>query len=221
MDGTIVDTEGLWLQTEHEVMEVLGATWTDDDQAACLGGPLERVSQYMLDRSGAGRSVDDVGLMLLDSMEGRLRASPLLWRPGARDLLVECRERGVRSALVSASWSRLIAAVSEKMHEDLGHPAFDVVVAGDDVADSKPHPAPYLMAASALNAAPVDCLALEDSPTGVRSAVAAGCAVVAIPHIADVAVEGAAVISSLEGWTLQALWSLACRERTAGEAPPA
>ena len=90
------------------------------------------------------------------------------------------------TALVSASWTRLIAAVQQKIDDDLGQAAFDLIVAGDDVANSKPHPDPYLTAAAGLGQEPADCLALEDSPTGVRSALAAGCVVVAIPHIAAV-----------------------------------
>lgn len=207
MDGTLVDSEGLWLQAEEAVMRGLGATWSSADQAHCLGGPLERVAEYMIDRSGATASVDEVGTMLLDEMEHRLRTSPLLWRPGARELLLECRNAGLPTALVSASWKRLIDAVAEHIHEDLRVAAFDVVVAGDDVEQSKPHPDPYLMAARLLGVHPDDCLAIEDSPTGVRSAAAAGCRVVAVPHIAEVREPGVHVIDSLDGRSLEDLWS--------------
>ena len=209
MDGTLIDSEGLWLDAEVAVMASLGATWQESDQEHCLGGPLERVADYMIERSGADVSPDDVGLMLLDAMEQRLRATPLAWRPGARTLLVECRTQGIPTALVSASWNRLIDAVNEKITADLGHTAFDVVVAGDDVVNSKPHPDPYLAAASALGLAPGECLALEDSPTGVRSAVAAGCCVIAIPHLAAIDVAGATTVDTLVGRSLADLWSLA------------
>lgn len=211
MDGTLIDSEGLWLDAEIAVMGALGATWTEADQAHCLGGPLERVADYMIERSGAIQSTSAVGLMLLDGMEQRLRDSPLAWRPGARALLVECREAGVPTALVSASWNRLIDAVSDKIRSDIGLRPFDVVVAGDDVANSKPHPDAYLAAAAALGVQPCDCLALEDSPTGVRSAVSAGCHVIAVPHIAVVDEPAAHLVGSLEGWSLRNLWHLAGR----------
>ncbi len=206
MDGTLVDSEGLWLQAEEAVMRSLGSHWSSSDQAHCLGGPLERVAEYMIDRSGASNSVDEVGTMLLDEMEHRLRTSPLVWRPGARELLIECRDTGLPTALVSASWKRLIDAVAGHIHDDLRITAFDVVVAGDDVEQSKPHPDPYLMAARLLGVHPEDCLAIEDSPTGVRSAAAAGCRVVAVPHIAEVREPGAHVIDSLEEASVEGLW---------------
>jgi HAD superfamily hydrolase (TIGR01509 family) len=211
MDGTLIDSEGLWLDAEISVMGTLGSTWTEADQAHCLGGPLERVADYMIERSGAAASATDVGLMLLDAMEQLLRATPLAWRPGARSLLVECRSSHVPTALVSASWNRLIDAVSEKIADDIGMAPFDTVIAGDDVENSKPHPEPYLAAAAALGVAPHDCLALEDSPTGVRSAVNAGCRVVAIPHIATIDEPAVAIVRSLDGRGLQDLWEAASR----------
>ena len=211
MDGTLIDSEGLWLAAEISVMGELRARWTADDQAICLGGPLERVVDYMITRSGTDRPSSDIKRMLLDMMERQLRATPLAWRPGARSLLAEARNRGIPSALVSASWTRLIDAVSEKLDEDLGGRAFDVVVAGDDVTHSKPHPEPYETAARLLGFATADCLALEDSPTGVVSALTAGCRVVAIPHLAVIDAEGVLITDSLEGWTLDALWAAAHR----------
>lgn len=206
MDGTLIDSEGLWLDAEHAVMDSLGATWTAADQEYCLGGPLERVADYMISRSGADITADAVGRRLLDEMEQRLRSTPLAWQPGARALLLECRQAGVPTALVSASWARLIDAVQEQVEADLGLTAFDTVVAGDEVTNSKPHPEPYLTAAATLGHAPELCLALEDSPTGVRAAVAAGCRVIAIPHIADVQIDGAHVVTTLEGSGLADLW---------------
>ncbi len=209
MDGTLIDSEGLWLDAEVAVMRELGAIWVASDQAHCLGGPLERVADYMIARSGSSVTTDEVGIMLLDAMESRLRAAPLAWRPGARALLLECRGANVPTALVSASWNRLIDAVSDKIAADIGLTPFDAVVAGDDVENSKPHPDPYLTAAALLGVAPGDCLALEDSPTGVQSAFAAGCRVVAIPHIALIDEPAVLVVPTLAGRGLADLWVLA------------
>jgi HAD superfamily hydrolase (TIGR01509 family) len=211
MDGTVIDSEGLWLDAEIAVMTLLGASWTEADQEHCLGGPLERVTDYMVERSGTAMASAAVGELLLDAMEQRLHGSELAWRPGARSLLLECRTQGIPTALVSASWARLIAAVQHRIDDDLGCPAFDLIVAGDDVQNSKPHPEPYLTAAAGLGHEPDRCLALEDSPTGVRSALAAGCVVVAIPHIAEVDEEAALVVETLAGWSLSDLWQSARR----------
>ncbi len=209
MDGTLIDSEGLWLDAEIAVMAGLGASWSEKDQEHCLGGPLERVADYMVELSGTSMPSDAVGDLLLDAMEVRLRESDLAWRPGARALLLECRELGVPTALVSASWTRLIAAVQQRIDDDLGRAAFDLIVAGDDVANSKPHPDPYLTAAAGLGQEPAHCLALEDSPTGVRSALAAGCVVIAIPHIAAVDEPTALLVGTLAGRDLHDLWRAA------------
>lgn len=216
MDGTLVDTEGHWLDAEREVMRRLGSDWTAEDQVLCLGGPLERVAHHMRSRSGSDLPIAEIGRLLLEAMEQRLRQHDLVWRPGARSLLIECHELEVPTALVSASWARLIHAVSERMTADLGREPFTVVVAGDAVSRSKPHPEPYWMASTALGFAPHECLALEDSPTGVTSARDAGCRVVAVPHVADLSHLGTALTDSLEHTSVAALWALASLHRPGG-----
>ena len=87
MDGTLIDSEHLWLRAEILTMERLGGSWSEADQAACLGGPLERAVDYMIERAGGGHDPADVAGHLLDDMESLLRSSPLVWQPGARALL--------------------------------------------------------------------------------------------------------------------------------------
>lgn len=207
MDGTLVDTEHLWLDAEIEVMGHLGSTWSDADQVVCLGGPLERVTAYMRERSGTDLPEAAIGELLLQAMEHRLMSQPPDWRPGARRLLSECRSRALPTALVSASWQRLIDAVATRIESDLGYHPFTTVVAGDDVQNSKPHPEPYRTAAARLGVDVASCLALEDSPTGIVSARDAGCRVVAVPQLADVADLGTATLITLEGWDIPRLWA--------------
>lgn len=211
MDGTLIDSEHLWLRAEVRVMESLGTDWTTEDQSACLGGPLERVADYMKTRSRSDLPSGEIGRLLLCEIESLMRSEPLEWRPGALDLLGETMSAGIPRALVTASWAVLVDALADRMALDLGGSPFTAIVAGDDVANSKPHPEPYRRAAAAVGASPDTCLALEDSPTGVASAAAAGCRVVAVPHMAPVddALAGAthkAVVTSLAGWSLADLW---------------
>ena len=223
MDGTLVDTEHLWLQAERLTMERIGGTWTAADQAHCLGGPLERVVEYMADRSdpsvmGSLESVG-IGAFLIETMERLLLAEEVVWQPGARALVCEVVERGIPTALVTASWRRLIDAVHLSIAGDLGFEPFTVIVGGDEVTQSKPHPAPYLQAAALLGVDAADCLVVEDSPTGVASGVAAGCWVVAVPHMAPVApAQRLAVIESLAGRTIDDLWQLSLRPVTSRSA---
>ena len=211
MDGTLVDTEHLWLQAERMTMERIGGEWTSADQAHCLGGPLERVVEYMAERGDPavviGLQSTGVGAFLIETMEALLLAEAVAWRPGARALICEAVERGIPTALVTASWRRLIDAVHLSIAGDLGFEPFTVIVGGDEVPHSKPHPAPYLQAAALLGVGPADCLVIEDSPTGVASGIAAGCWVVAVPHMAPVApAERLVVVDSLDGRSIDELW---------------
>ena len=209
MDGTLIDSEHLWLEAEHIVMAALGGAWGQADQRECLGGPLERVVVYMLAKVQTAMSADEAMELLLSTMEHLLRTTPLQWRPGARTLVDETLRLGIPTALVTASWRRLIDAVEWAIDHDLGRRAFSITIGGDEVEHTKPHPEPYQEAARRLGFATQMCLALEDSPTGTASALAAGCRVIAIPHIAEIEnAAGLVQISSLEGYSLQDLWRL-------------
>lgn len=215
MDGTLIDSEHIWLAAEVAVMKRMGSDWTTDDQEFCLGGPLERVADYMVRRSGAGLTAEEMGQLLLDEVEHRMRTEPLMWQPGGREILGECLTLGLPTALVTSSWFRLVQALEERIAEAFGRDPFSAVIAGDHVSNSKPHPEPYLLGADAVGAAIEWCLAVEDSPTGVASAIAAGCKVIAVPHLASVThltagYAGAVEIDTLAGRDLRGLWNLVC-----------
>jgi len=182
MDGTLVDTEALWLLAEVDTMAALGGTWTRTDQALCLGGPLERVVTHMLDISHTDMPAKDVGALLLNTVEAHLRAGDISFTEGTRELLDSLVEAGIPLALVSASTRALVNVVLDR----LGADHFVTTVAGDEVTRSKPHPDPYLIAAARLGVDPVWCAVLEDSPTGVAAGLASGGVVVAIPHLVTI-----------------------------------
>jgi HAD superfamily hydrolase (TIGR01509 family) len=135
----------------------------------------------------------------------KLYAKGTVWRPGARELLAAVRSAGLRSALVTATRRRLV----EVALGTIGRSWFDVLVTGDEIINPKPDPEPYLTAARLLGVDPSRCVAVEDSPAGVRSALAAGCTVIGVP--CDVALPedlGATILPSLEGVNLEVLRSL-------------
>lgn len=191
LDGTLIDSEHLWFMAETATMAEYGTTWSRDDQRHCLGGPLERVARYMAEKIG-GASSEDVAQRLLSTIEDLMRTEPAQWQPGVIALLREISAAGIPMALVTASHRRLINALAHSLEGPLGEalggmtPVFAVTVAGDEVASSKPHPQPYLQAARLLNVAIDDCVVVEDSPTGVESAVASGAFVIAVPHLAAI-----------------------------------
>ena len=112
MDGTLIDSEHLWLRAEILTMERLGGSWSEADQAACLGGPLERAVDYMIERAGGGHDPADVAGHLLDDMESLLRSSPLVWQPGARALLLDARSQDIPTARTRGGVQRRIAAAT-------------------------------------------------------------------------------------------------------------
>ena len=142
MDGTLVDTEHLWLRAELLTMLRLGGEWTPADQQHCLGGPLERVVEYMAEK-GDPNIVSElkeqgVGEFLIATIEGLLLAEKAAWQPGARDLVCEVVDRGIPTGLVTASWRRLIDAVHVSIAGDLGFEPFTVIVGGDEVSYGPP-----------------------------------------------------------------------------------
>lgn len=176
MDGTLVRTEELWMTAEERTMASFGSYWDAQDQAVAIGGPLDRVVQYMAQRVGRPEAL--VGERLVGEIETLMREQPVPWMPGALELHERLTDIGIGQALVSNSWRELIEVALEELHT-----SFDVVIAGDEVERTKPDPLPYLKACAELGAQPQRSVVLEDSPTGVTAALEAGCWVVGIPHV--------------------------------------
>ena len=99
------------------------------------------------------------------------------WRPGALELLAELKAARIRTALVTMSIRRM----AERVAGSAPAGTFDVIVAGDEVTHSKPHPEPYLRGAQLLEVAADDCVAIEDSRPGLESAAAAGAVCIGVP----------------------------------------
>ena len=198
MDGTLIDSEPLWLKAEIEVMAEVGCHWDEQDQINCLGGPAERTERYMQERS---QNIKPYGYFinrLHEVMRARI-TNELDLIPNALTLLKECKDAGIKTALVTASSRDLMTIVLKRF--PIG--TFDVVVSGDDVEKSKPDPAPYLLAAKQLSVDISKCLVLEDSLTGVQSGLSSGAKVIGIPHLVQMSEHpNLRVISSLDEITL-------------------
>jgi HAD superfamily hydrolase (TIGR01509 family) len=205
MDGLLVDTEPLWLETETEVMARLGAPWTKEDQKDLLGGSMEKTVSYILARATRPAPPGEIAHWMMEGMLKRAAEGRIIVQPGARELLAEVAAARIPYALVTSSQREFMEAVLD----GTGF-RFPVTVCGEDVTNTKPAPDPYLRAAKLLAAAPEHCVALEDSPNGVASATAAGCQVIAVPSLLDIPpAEGRLVVPSLAEVTLETLRSLA------------
>jgi len=177
MDGTLVDTEPYWIDTEYAMAEKYGGTWSEEHALNLVGNALLESGDYIRVHMGIDRTPQEIVDELLDGVVERVRHE-VPWRPGARELLADLRANDVPCALVTMSWQRFVEPILARLPEG----SFATVVTGDRVEFGKPHPEPYLTAAAELGVAPQDCVAIEDSNTGAKSGVAAGCTVLCVPH---------------------------------------
>ncbi len=191
MDGTLIDTEPYWMAAETELVQAYSGVWTAQDAVGMIGSSME-VCAAVLQARGVPLDADEIA-QALNTRVGAAVAAGIPWKPGALALLTELNGAGVPQALVTSSHAVLAAPFAETVG------LFDVVVAGDHVTNSKPHPEPYLRAAALLGVDPTVCVAVEDSPSGVASALAAGARVVALASPS--AVPDAPELSRVSGLT--------------------
>ncbi|WP_019878215.1 HAD family hydrolase [Sporichthya polymorpha] len=203
MDGTLVDTEPYWIECEYALVESYGGTWSDELAHAQVGNDLIDTGRAIAEHGGVPLEPIEIVERLLDGVVERVRAR-LPWRPGARELLEELHARRVPCALVTMSWRRFAEAVVDSVPD-----RFAALVTGDEVDRPKPYPDPYLVAARMLGQDPARCLAIEDSPKGVASAVAAGVPTLAVQNFVPLSPgHGLTVVDTLEGWTPERLATL-------------
>jgi len=177
MDGTLVDTEPYWIETEYALAEKHGGTWSDRHALNLVGNDLLDSARYIREHMGIALEPDQIVEELLDGVVARVEEE-VPWRPGAVELLAALGEVEVACALVTMSYRRFVAPVLSALPSE----TFRTIVTGDAVSRGKPHPEPYLTAARLLGVDPADCLAIEDSNTGARSAEAAGCTVLVVQN---------------------------------------
>ena len=191
-DGLTLDTEGAWTRAETALFARYGQTFTPEHKRSLLGtSPVESAAKLeaMLGRPGPALSAELYDLAL---EEVGLGVDPM---PGALALLDALARAGVPVALVSNSRRGFVERGLRASGLD---GAFAVIVSSDDVPRPKPAPDAYLAAAAALSADPADCAVLEDSPTGVTAARAAGALTIGIPSLPGLVLDADLVGASLE-----------------------
>ncbi len=170
LDGVLWDGEPLYHEAFNVVLKPYGHSLSQDDYVRIIGSSVEASWDWVRKRFNLTdpterytRAYDEVVLRLLER--------PVEPLPGARPLIEELRRRGVPIALASASLRQWVDATLRRLGlQD----AFDTTVSASDVNNSKPAPDLFLAAAQRLGVPPQDCLAVEDTLAGVRSAKAAG-----------------------------------------------
>jgi HAD superfamily hydrolase (TIGR01509 family) len=191
-DGLLLDTEESWTRAERTLFERRGIEFTPEHKRELLGTSAKAAAallEVIFDAPGRGRLlIAELGILVLDEL-GRY-AEP---RPGALELLTRLRDAEIPVALASNSPRVLVNRALATA--GIGQDEFAAILTADAVAVPKPAPDLYLAACAALGTDPSRTFALEDSPTGVAAAVAAGCFTVGVPSIEGVALEQAAFVA--------------------------
>ena len=181
MDGTLVDSEKLWDVGLSALAQEYGGTLSAAARTRMVGTSMTESMTILHEDIGQPWRDPRTSVELLEKHVKELFGTGLVWRPGAAELLDRLRLAGIPMALVTATRRHL----AEVALETIGPANFGAVVCGDDVDETKPHPMPYLTAAALLGVDVRHCVAIEDSPNGVASALASGAVVLAVPCEVD------------------------------------
>ncbi|MFI2102553.1 HAD family hydrolase [Isoptericola sp. NPDC019693] len=194
MDGTLVDTEPYWIRAEHELVAEHGGTWSHEQALQLVGNALTVSAAILRDQGGVDLPVDEIVERLLGRVVEQVRER-VPWQPGALELLTSLADAGVPCALVTMSYASFADEVVSRAPAGV----FATLVTGDQVTRGKPDPEPYLLAAERLGVDAASCVAIEDSPTGIASARAAGIATLGVEAVVPVPqLDGLSRAASLE-----------------------
>jgi pseudouridine-5'-monophosphatase len=190
MDGTLLDTEPLYSQASQKVLDLYNVVYTPELKQRCIGGDSHTSAQIVIDEYQLPLTSQEY----LEAREVHLlelfRTVPEM--PGAGRFIHATGSKGARLGLATSSHQHL---VDIKLGQRDWADRFGTVVCGDDQAlnNGKPAPDIFLLCAERLQVDPTQCIAFEDSPNGVKAALAAGMQVVAIesPYVEKEALDGA------------------------------
>jgi HAD superfamily hydrolase (TIGR01509 family) len=209
LDGTLLDSEKLWDIPLYELTEKLGGQLSAETRQAMVGTNVPVTMHLLYAEVGITNPSPEQladGAAWIERRMTEIFRQDLPWRPGAAAALATVHAAGLPMALVTSTERGL----TEIALDTIGRHLFEATVCGDEVGGlNKPLPEPYLKACRLLGVDPTACVAIEDSPTGTASAVAAGCTVLVVPCEVDVEPGERRVFrSSLEGLTVADLTAL-------------
>jgi HAD superfamily hydrolase (TIGR01509 family) len=177
LDGVLVDSESVWNEVRRQFTEENGGQWHEGAQRDMMGMSSVEWSRYVRDRLGVRMEPERISQAVADRVVDLYRERlPLL--PGAVE--------SVRA--LAAEWPLGLASSSNRHVIDLVLELagiaddFQATISSEEVGAGKPAPDVYLEAAKRLEVDPTRCAAIEDSSNGLRSARAAGTAVIAVPN---------------------------------------
>lgn len=176
LDGTLIDTEESWDIIRRGLARDAGLTWPDDATQAMMGMSTQEWSAYLVEAVGLPVTPEEAARLTIEAMAAHHRAGVDVL-PGAVEAVRRMAERHL-VAIASSSPRVLINAAVESL--GIGD-VLQVTVSTEEVERGKPAPDGYLRACELLGVDPSEAVAVEDATNGIRSALAAGMAVVAVP----------------------------------------
>jgi HAD superfamily hydrolase (TIGR01509 family) len=177
MDGVLIDSEPVWERVRRGFVADHGGRWPQDAQDRMMGMSTAEWSAYISEDFGLRLPAPRVAELVIAAMTAEYQAHlPLL--PGAVDAVRDLSARWPLAVASSAPKSLIDAVLNVSGLRS----AFAAAVSSEEVPRGKPAPDVYLEAAARLGVPPAACAAVEDSSNGLRSAAAAGCAVIAVPR---------------------------------------
>ena len=179
MDGTLLDTELVFKEIVWDVTKTLGFEMTDDVHGRMVGSSHETTNRLLVEAYGVTFPYEMFDAECRRLMRGRM-AEAVPVKPGVPELLGELKGRRIPIAVATSS--RAPHALTHLGTAGLLD-MLQAIVTRDDVVHPKPHPEPYLTAARHLGVKPEDCLAIEDSHSGVRAAHGAGMQTIMVPDL--------------------------------------
>ena len=183
MDGTVTDTERIYNRIWQEAAHELGYTMFSYEDALDLRSLNHTDAQKMFaERHNGAVDIEAVRVLCRKKVAAELEENGIPLKPGLHEILSYLKEHHLKSAIVTAN--QLEKAVERLKMAGLDE-EFDEVISAHEVAHGKPYPDPYLYACEKLGLAPSDCMAVEDSPNGILSAIRAGCPTVMIPDLTE------------------------------------
>lgn len=186
VDGTLLDTERIYMQAWKDAAAELGYEITDELLRKTRAINVKEAARIFESEIGNGFSYDKTRVVRVRIAEEIIqRESPIL-KPGVTELLAFLQEKRIRLSVASSTH---LKGTKEHLSESGILEPFEVAVGGDMVTKGKPNPDIFLKAAELLHLAPEECLVVEDSPAGIRAAHAAGMKAVLVPDQAAITQE--------------------------------
>lgn len=181
MDGLMFDTEKLWLNSVVMTNKFHGYSVSESLIIECMGKRQDKIDQILKERLGQNFDTEEFRKLNKFYMKKEVEETGLKIKNGLKELVEYLQKEGYKLAIASSS---KMERVNERFKQSgFSSEPFHVIVSGDMVKEPKPNPEIYLKCLKKLNIKADEAIALEDSESGLLSAINAGIKAVLIPDL--------------------------------------